>query len=200
MDVTGFFKHKGDDVQLLIAHSTQDKLGNLTVEDLKKKLNQGVNIVAEERIASFAELVALMQKDISFNVFLLLAHGDKLTNATWLYDDKDLVGRELSVNAGELSAALKDHIDDKLCLFGVCYFGTDDLAKAICDTAGALACIAPKPDSDISRSEIVEGYGSLLNKLQALSHRDVGHDLLHSDLVNSMPQDLVNRLSVESRA
>lgn len=200
MDVTGFFKRSGDDVQLLIAHSTQDELGDRIVDGLDGKLNKDVNIVAEERIASFAELVALMQRGIPFNVFLLLAHGDKLTNAAWLYDDKDLVGRELSVKLGELSAALEGHVDDKLCLFGVCYFGTDDLAEAICDTAGALACIAPKPDSKIFHSEIVEGYGSLLNRLQALSHMDVGHDLLHSDLVKSMPQHLVTRLSVESRA
>lgn len=73
MDVTSVFKPEGKDVQLLIVHSTQDKLGSVTVDDLKNKLNQDVKVVTEERIASFGELVQLMQKNIEFNVFLLLA-------------------------------------------------------------------------------------------------------------------------------
>lgn len=196
MNVTSVFKPAGEDVQLLVAHSTEDKLGGAIVERLKTNLNQDVRVVAEERIASFAEWGQMMKKNYQFNVFLVIAHGDELTNATWLYNDKDVAGHELSVNTGELLVTLNGYVENKLCLFGVCYSGTDDLATAIHKRALASACIAPKPNSTITGSEIADGYGSLLNRLQEMSSSDVGWEGLHSGLVRAIPEPLVKKLSI----
>ncbi|MGA2584998.1 MAG: hypothetical protein ABSG31_17125 [Tepidisphaeraceae bacterium] len=173
MNVTNVFKAAGEDVRLVIAHSTADKLGQETVDALKKKLAPGVVVVAERRIGTLAELLDLVQSAGRFNVLLVVAHGNKGLNAARLFADLDSDGKPVRLKAAEL-ALFEGLLDDKLCLFGVCYYGSEDLASAVVDRAMALACIAPKTTDTITNLDIINGFSSLLNELQARKVNDIG--------------------------
>ena len=198
MDITSIFKPEGDPVRLAVAHSTEDDLGQRTLDLLQSKLSADVQLVGSERIADFRELLSFLSHCPTFNVFLLMAHGRRVTNTVRLYDDVDNDGRPLRVNVGELSL-LSDQFSNRLCLFGVCYFGTEELAEAVCDRAGALACVAPRPSYDITRTDIGEHFAAFLNLLQTNQHVAIGVGDLRGLLQQSVPTALYGNLSIFPR-
>jgi hypothetical protein len=191
MNVTNVFKPAGDDVRLVIAHSTADNLGQETVNALKKELAAGVLVVAEGRIGTLTELLDLVQKAGPFNVLLVVAHGNKGLNAARLFADVDPDGKPVRLKAGEL-ALFEGSLADKLCLFGVCYYGSEDLATAVVDRAMALACIAPKPTDTITNLDIINGFSALLNELQVRKVNDIGTGELGPVLIPKLDKKFGN--------
>lgn len=196
MNIKIHFKDANEDVRLLIVHSTEDDLGQNTVDALRKFLAPAVVVVGVERCADFRELVRIVAEAKPFNVLLVIVHGDDKDHRFWLHADKDAAGNELGVNVGELKAALEGRVDDILALFGVCYFGTEDLAEAMVEQAGVLACIAPKPDQTISDQDVISGYGTLINAMQAGKKMAIGPHDLTGFVRNSVPKEMFQRLSI----
>ncbi len=180
-------------MKLLLLHSTGDNLGSNTAQLLKERLSKNIK-VTECRIANFSELSEAIANN-DFNVLLLLAHGDDAKGRVWLYNDVDQNGSELSVNVGQLATALMGSVDNKLCLFGVCHFGTKDLADAVREMASALVSIAPMHNYSISQDDIVNHYGDFLNAMQKYSYLDQNWEFLHSELKGNFG-DLAQNLSI----
>ena len=195
MDVTSYFKAQGEPVRLAIAHSTVDDLGQRTLDLLQSNLSTEIQVAGSARIADFRELLDFLHDCPAFNVLLLMAHGERVTNTVRLYEDVDHDGRPLRVNLGELTL-LNESLSDCLCLFGVCHFGSDDLSEAVCNRAGALACVAPRPGYAISRTDIGDHFAALLNRLQVNQHLNIGVGELREFLQRSLPSQLVADLSV----
>ncbi len=170
------FKPAGEDVKVLILHSTEDQVGKDTADGLVYGLKRDVKVVGNHDVPNFKTLTKVIhQKKDSFNVLVLIAHGGKSDNLPFLYDDGYL-------RYHELKAALEGKVDDKLCLFGVCYLGTNDLAEWICNEAGAMACIAPQPNVEICQCDIEVGFETLLNKMQEQKHYASDVAMLHKIL------------------
>ena len=195
MDVSSIFKPSGEPVRLAVAHSTADDLGQRTLDLLRSNLSAGIELVEAVRIADFRELLSFLRQCPPFNVFLLMAHGLRVTNTVRLYEDVDRAGRPLRVNVGELTL-LAPALSDRLCVFGVCHFGTQELAQAVCDGAGALACVAPRPSCAISRTDIGQHFAAFLNRLQAHQDVDIGVGELRDLLRESVPPALFENLSI----
>jgi hypothetical protein len=191
-----YFKEPGDDVRLLIVHSTADDLGHKTAEALRGFLAPAVVVVGVERCADFRGLLRIVAAAKPFNVLLVIAHGNATSNRVRLFGDVDAAGNVLRVSVGELKAALEGHADDILALFGVCHFGTDDLAEAMVEQAGALACVAPKPEHTITDRDIISGFGTLLNAMQAGKKMGIGPHELTGFVRDSVPKEMFQRLSI----
>jgi len=198
MDITSIFKPAGEDLRLLIVHSTEDGLGRNTATALRDKLNNGIT-VTEQPVATFDDLAQMVRPQDGFHVVLLMAHGDEATNRTWLFGDVDINGNDVGTNAAILKAGLDGLTDDSLCLFGICHFGQDLLKAAIIDQGGALACIAPNTANTISNTDIATGFSVLLNELQARKC-DVSIDDLDGILDDKFSDDLRQKLVVITAA
>jgi len=196
MDVNLAFKPAGDDVRLLIIHSTKDDLGKKTATALCGALSPNVQIVGIEQVADFCSVKQIIATAQPFNILLIVAHGDHADHKFWLHGDNDLHGNELGVSAGELKALFECEVDDKLLIFGVCYAGTDDLATLMVDQGGALACVAPKPNATINDSQVINGYGHLLNDIQSKKAIDVGPYELQQLFHGPTLQQLLPSMSV----
>ena len=194
MNVTTYFKQQGEGVNLLILHSTKDDLAKRTVDLLKANLANEV-AVHEYGIATLSEITSISRTEHQANVVMLIAHGDEEENKVWLFGDVDQNGEDLGTNPGLLTAALDGLLDNCLCLFGICHFGQDLLRKAIIGQGGALACVAPKPDSTITVSDIGTGFAGLLNELQSNAHSPVGINELQGLLQNSLSDQLFQKLA-----
>jgi hypothetical protein len=202
IDVTGNFKKAGEDVRVVIAHSTKNALGQDTIDAFRAKLGDVV-VVAEARVGTLKELLELVQSADDFNVLLVVMHGDGVENEAHLFADVDVHGKPLGLKGAEL-ALLAGSLDDKLCLFGICHFGTADLAQAVC-SAGALVCIAPKPGKRISNIEIIDGFSALLKKMQEQKGAEFGVENLDRDLLPALDkkfgmkstENLLGKLSVQ---
>jgi hypothetical protein len=192
--ITLTFKPAGEGIRLLLLHSTQDSLGQVIAGQLRQRLDPGI-IVSQRRVANFGELLTRVEEADDFNVLMLVAHGDDVQHHVWLYNDINQQGNEMSVNIGEMVIALKNHVLDKLCLFGVCHFGTEDMAQAICMQACALACIAPKPNYAIKGLQVVNHFSVFLNAIQAHANVDVDVNDLHNQLKSSLG-NLLPHLSI----
>ncbi len=198
MNVTSIFKPAGEDLCLLIVHSTDDGLGQSIADALQAKLSNGIK-VTKKRVATLGDLAQMDRPNDGFQVVLLIVHGDKATNQAWLFGDADINGNDIGTNAAILKAGLDGLIDDSLCLFGICYFGQDLLKAAIIDQGGALACIAPNVESTISNIDIQTGFAALLNELQARKG-DVSIDDLGGILDDKLSDDLRQKLVVITAA
>lgn len=195
MNVETIFKKGSADLSVAIAHSTQDNLGEYTADVLERALNVGVR-VQKRRITDFHDLLNALQEFTHFDVLVLFAHGRKVDNKVRLFADYDDRGRPLRVNVGEMKAALETTVSDKLCLFGVCYYGTEDLADAVCSQAGALACIAPIPGSSIGAMEAVHAFSAILNKMQEQKHISFDLRLLRSVLLPEIHTAIRSKLNI----
>ena len=196
INVTKVFKPSGKNVRVLLISSTDDLVGELAISAVSNNLHKDVEVVNELRVSDFRELYSVVNDSGDFNVLVFVAHGKEEDNTTKLFADFDESGRPLRLNVGGLAAVLQDKVSDVLCLFGVCYFGTEDLAEAICNQVGALACIAPKPDYAIEYNEIGSVFSLLLNKIQESKHMDFDIDLLHEYLLPCLDQNLLKELSI----
>lgn len=195
MLVTGVFKPADENLSVLIAHSTAGNLGECTAEVLRDTLDAGVHVEIR-RITNFSDLVALEDVLTACHVFILLAHGRTSDNTVRLFDDFDVDGRALRVNVGEMKAALEGRVADKLCLFGVCHYGTQDLADAVCKQAGAVACIAPKPPCTIGAIECVSAFSCILNEMQEQRQMPFDTQLLHEHLMPKVRTEIQAKLNV----
>lgn len=198
MKVTDIFKPSSENVKVLVLHSTEDNLGQNASNLLEWTLKNGVEIVGTHRITNLKSLVQALEETEPFNVLVFIAHGDKKTHQAFLCEDYTQEGNLLPLKNGELAAALKDHVDDKLCLFGVCYSGTEDLAESICRKACAMVCISPKPNEEISPKDIGLAYGDLLNKMQEQKHCAMDAQMLHKVLVQELNKQTSRSFSIFS--
>ncbi|MBY0310532.1 MAG: hypothetical protein K2W85_00530 [Phycisphaerales bacterium] len=190
------FKPAGQDVRLLVIHSTAEPLGEHTAKALDKALVPGIVRVGIHRAADFRELVSMIDKAEPFNVLLLIAHGDNADFKFWLHGDKDASGQRLGVNPMELKAALGDKAHDTLIMFGVCHHGTEELAEAMVEHAGALASVAVRPGEKISKDDIAIHFATFLNAMQAAKTIGVGPYELAGFLRDSVPKELFKRLAI----
>jgi hypothetical protein len=197
MDVEPHFKPAGQGVRLLVMHSTQNCLGKKTAKRLIKSLSPDAIIVGVERAADFREFVNIVGSADPFNILLVIAHGDKRDHKFWLHADQDVHGNELGVNVGELKAALEGKADDILALFGVCYFGTEDIADAVVNQAGALACVAPIATETITSGQIITGYGNLINAIHGAKDKPIGPYELTELVRASVPEAMYKILSIK---
>lgn len=153
------------------------------------------------KVSSYVALTEVFTDlDIShYNVLLVIAHGNYNGKETTICfgDEND---PDSDINLGELTAAMQGKVQDKLCLFGVCKSGGDDMKTAIYEQAEALVCIAPNSDSKISTQDIVEGYGGLLIRIREFRDSDLGWDELHRDLVQEFSPALRDRLFIHPPA
>jgi len=193
MNVSSTFKPQGEDVRILVLHSTKNDLGKDTVALLRSNLNPKI-AVAEHRIPSLSDLATMPQPQERHHVVLLVVHGDSASNQAWLFGDVDVNGEDIGTNAGVLRAASDGLLDDCLCLLGVCHFGQDLLQEAIVDRGGALACVAPKPGCTISKLDIGNEFAKLLNAMQTRRSLDIGVDDLEGLLRSTLTDDLYQRL------
>jgi hypothetical protein len=196
IDVQGSFKPSGEDVRLLILHSTKDALGEKTSKALTQKLSSGVVVVDTKPLQDFRSLRSALENVNKFNALLIIAHGDKANHEFWLRNDADASGRKLGINAGELKAALEGKVDDKLILFATCYAGTDDLMRLMVEQAVALVCVAPKSGATISNVAVIDGYSMLLNKIQAQKAAAVGAAEIHAIMSDTKLQRVLPNVSV----
>jgi hypothetical protein len=174
IDVTSIFKPGGEDLRVLVLHSTEDALGQQTVALLQSHLRKGV-VVTQHRISSLHDLCKMGRPTSNPHVVLLIAHGDKATNQVWLFGDVDKNGNEIGTGVGIIKEAMDGLLCDVLCLFGICYFGSDFIQDAIINHAEALACIAPAPDYTITNIDIGCEFARLLNEMQ--TNRQVEYGL-----------------------
>jgi len=201
MDVTSIFKPAGEDLRLLIVHSTEDELGQNIANGLTSNLNNGINIT-EKRVSTLGCLAQMDRPENGFHVVLLIAHGDKATNQAWLFGDVDINENDIGTNAAILKAGLNGLINESLCLFGICYFGQDLLEAAAIIGQGegeALGYIAPNGNSTISNIDIQTGFAALLNELQTRKC-DVSIDDLNRILDDKLSDDLRQKLVVVTAA
>lgn len=196
INATKVFKPSGENVRVLLISSTSDTLGEYATSLIRSNLNSEIVVVDEDSTVNFSGLNSIISDSDDFNVLVFVAHGKKDDNTTRLSGDMDSDGRILRLNVAQLATALKGKVNNILCLFGVCYLGTDDLAEAVCVNAGALACIAPKPTYAITCGNIGTAFSSLLNKMQESKQMDFNIDLLHEYLLPCLDQNLLKELSI----
>ncbi len=200
IDIKSSFKEQGDDVHLLIIHSTKDALAQQAVDLLKKNVEGKGILIEERRIATLQDLVAPHCSAQNPNIVLIVAHGDKKTNRLWLFGDTSQDGRAIGTDIGLLKTALDGLLDDCLCLFGVCHMGQDLLKTAIVDQGGALACVAPKPGCTVSVSDIADEFAELLKEIQNRKQLRVGVDEIDCLLKKTFSADLYNRMALYTAA
>lgn len=191
MCVTSIFRPAGENLRILIVHSTENDLGKNTARQLRANLKAEIE-VAEQGVSTLGDLMKLPRPNQGYHVVLLIAHGDKASNQVWLFGDIDVGGNDIGTNVALLKIALDGLLDNSLCLFGVCHFGDVFLKATVIDQGGALACIAPKPGCTISKVDIQCGFADLLNEIQCRKNIDVGVGDLH-DLLNEFVSDELRR-------
>ena len=168
---------RGDqELNALIVHSTEDKLGQKIAERIRKTVDPDVGLQIE-RAATYSDLVTVLEKAEPFSVFVLIAHGDNKTHSAWLFADLDANGNELSLGVPE-QATLRDYLKDKVCVFGVCYFGVATLAKVLVGHDGAIFALASKPQNTLTGFDVATAAASLLNAMEGTKPSSVTLDLL----------------------
>lgn len=136
----------------LIVHSTEDDLGQVIASEIRCETDPNVTLQIE-RASDYSSLITILEKADPFSVFILIAHGDKESNSAWLFADGDCDGNELCLGVGE-QATLRDYLIDSVCIFGVCYFGTHTLAKAVVGHNGAIFALASKPNNALTGLDV----------------------------------------------
>lgn len=194
--VEGAFKPADEDVRVLIVHSTAEPLGHWVAAELRKALAPAVVVIGVEKVADFRALSEVVRAKRGFNVLVLVAHGREHGSLIRLADDTDAAGNVLRVNPGQLFAALHGAVDDCLVLFAVCHAGSEDLAEAMTINAGAMAVVAPKPDQVIKAGDVISGYGTLLNAMQAGKKMAIGPHELAGFVRDSVTKEMFKGLAV----
>lgn len=199
MDISSVVKRAGEDLRVLVLHSTEDDLAQQAVDLLRGNLSSGIT-VTEQRIKTLRDLISEPRPTEAYHVVVLIAHGDKKHHRVWLFGDADIDGNELGTGISVLTAALDGLLNDCLCLFGVCYFGQELMKMALVDHGGALACVAPKASNTISVGDIGNGFAKLLDALQARKHNGVHADEIEFLCQQSIPEAVYNKLIVKTAA
>lgn len=183
MDVNDIIIRNKEALSAVIVHSTEDALGKNVSDYIQTKLDSAITVQVEEA-ASYKDLIYILENTKSFNVFILIAHGDKATHSAWLFADLDEDGNELSLGTAE-QATLRDYLKDKVCIFGVCYFGAERLANALVGHDGAIFALASKPQNSLTGANVAKASVSLLNAMEHSKHSNVDLQVL---LKHCVPQ------------
>ena len=177
----------------LIVHSTEDDLGENIASRIKTTVDSDIEIDIK-RASTYSELITVLDKATPVSVFILIAHGDKQTHSAWLFADLDVDGNELSLGVAE-QATLRDYLKDKVCIFGVCYFGTATLAQAIVGHDGAIFALASKPHNTLTGLDVATVAISLLNTMESTKPSSVTLDLLVRHCVPKIDASLLARFN-----
>jgi len=137
-------------------------------------------------------LIEVLEKAKPFSVFVLIAHGDKTTHSAWLCADVDAKGNELSLGVGEQST-LRDYLKDKVCVFGVCCFGSTTLAEAIVAHDGAIFVLASKPQNTLTGQDVATAATSLLGAMEDVKPSSITLELLVRLCVPKIDSSVLSR-------
>lgn len=185
---------RDEPVRALIVHSLEEEWGvDELLKDIELLRSKGVDL-RQVAIETYADLITVLEtEDGAFQFFMLIAHGDRLTNAAWLVNDKDHAGNELSLSAPEL-CTLKPYLVDRVCIFAVCHIGTTVLADSVVSHDGALYALASKPDNTLTDYDIMEACVSLLNAVQDCKPSSVNLPMLRSVCVPRISERVRERM------
>jgi hypothetical protein len=179
-------------ISALIVHSTENDLGQNISDYVTANLDSGI-AVQIEHVASYGDLIDTLEKAKPFHVFIFIAHGDKATHSAWLCGDLDADGKELSLGVAE-QVTLKDYLVNKVCIFGVCYFGAQTLAQAVVAHDGAIFALASNPDNSLTGLDVARAAIGLLNAMEQVKPCDITLDLLTRLCVPKIDHDVLDRM------
>lgn len=161
-------------LRIVVLYSTKDSLGAKLAARLKS-LALGNGDTRE--FTGFDDLADVIKNNPA-HVYVIVAHGDNHDHKLWGSDDLNWEGESLGISAPELGLILAQLTwTNCVVLMGCCFSGTDDLLESL-KRSGVSAVVAPSGADTISAKEILDNYGTFIQKLAT---NKVGLD--NSDLV-----------------